>query len=256
MSLRFCYTGLDLARFDDDAGAHSVVACLIDQDEGAAVAVVGVAVGDDDRAGPQCDFTDVVEYQFDWLVEFLERLRVQAGMQPLHRGAHGSGALLERESVTGAQRGIAEPAHRGVEFTRQHRQRGILFAADEHIATANVDVVCQFDRNRQWGNTYRTIVIEGINQGDLRAGTRGQAETVSPTLQCPGRESAGVAAPLLGGRTGHPLHRKTQLVRSRVAVPRAPRLPDTPEGWDRRTTRCCPTGARRCRRASRRAGSP
>ena len=96
--------GLDLARLDDGAGADGVVGRLVDQDERAAVAVVGVRVGDDDRTGPQRHRADVVEHQLDWVVELVERLGIQPGVQRLHRGAHGAGALLEREPVTGPQR--------------------------------------------------------------------------------------------------------------------------------------------------------
>ena len=116
------FARLDLTRFDDRAGADGIVGGLVDQDERAAVAVVGVGVGDDDRAGTQRDFADVVEYQLDWMVEFVERLGIQPGMECLHGGANGSGALLEREPVTGAQRAVEEPAHRRVELARKHRQ--------------------------------------------------------------------------------------------------------------------------------------
>ena len=67
----------DLPRLDDGAGADGVVGGLIDQDERAAVAVLGVRVGDDDGAGPQGDRADIVERQLDWLVELVERLGIQ-----------------------------------------------------------------------------------------------------------------------------------------------------------------------------------
>ena len=63
-------------RIDDGAGADGVVGCLVDQDECAAVAIVGVAVGDDDRAGPQCYGANIVERQLNWAVELVERFWV------------------------------------------------------------------------------------------------------------------------------------------------------------------------------------
>ena len=164
MSLRVCYARLDFARFDDRAGADGVVGGLVDQDERAAVAVVGVGVGDDDRARPQRHFADVVEYQLDWVVELVERLRVQPGMQRLHGGANRAGALLEREPVAGAQRAVEEPAHRRVELARKHRKGRVFGATDEDIAASDVDIVGQLDRDRQRCNGCRPIVIEGVDQ--------------------------------------------------------------------------------------------
>ena len=74
---------------------------LVDQDERAVVAVVDVGVGDHNRTGSQCHRADIVEYQLDWVVQLVERLWIQPGVQSLHRGAHRSGALLEREPVAG-----------------------------------------------------------------------------------------------------------------------------------------------------------
>ena len=127
---------LDLARLDDGAGADGVVGGLVDQDERAAVAVVGVGVGDDDRAGAQRHRADVVEHQLDWAVELVEGLRIQPGVQRLHGGPHGPGGLLQREPVAGPQRGVDEPAHRRVELAGQHRQHRVVGAADEHVAAA------------------------------------------------------------------------------------------------------------------------
>ena len=170
MSLRVCAPGLDLARLDDGAGADGVVGRLVDQDERAAVPVVGVGVGDHDRAGAQRHRPDVVERQLDRVVELVERLGIQPGVQRLHRRAHRLGGLLERDPVTGAQRGLGEPAHRRVEFAGQHRQRGVVGAADEHVAAADVDVVGQFDRHRQRRNGSRAVVVEGVDGGDGATG--------------------------------------------------------------------------------------
>ena len=117
---------LDLAGLDDGAGADGVVGGLVDQDERAAVAVVGVAVGDDDRAGAQCHGADVVERQLNWAVEFVERLGIQPRVQLLHGRPHGLGGLFECQPVAGPQRGVDEPAHGRVELAGQHRQDGVV----------------------------------------------------------------------------------------------------------------------------------
>ena len=122
-------------------------------------------------------------------------------MQGLHRGSHGSGALLECEPVAGTQRAVDEPAHGRVEFAGQHGMGRVVGGADEHIATADVNVVCQFDRNRQWGYGRGAVVVEGVDGGDRRPGARGQVDDRVADVQCPRRQSAGVTAALVGGRS-------------------------------------------------------
>ena len=112
MSVRVCVPGLTSRGFDDGARADGVVGGLVDQDERAAVAVLGVGIGDDDRAGAQRHGADVVERQLNRAVELVEGLRVQPRVQLLNGGPHGLGGLLERQPVTGPQRGVDEPAHR------------------------------------------------------------------------------------------------------------------------------------------------
>ena len=94
----------DFSRLDDGAGADGVVGGLVDQDERAAVAVLGIGVGDDDGAGSQGDRANVVQPQFNWLIQLVERLGVQSGMQLLHRGPNALAGLLEGQSVAGPQR--------------------------------------------------------------------------------------------------------------------------------------------------------
>ena len=121
MSVREWVPGLTSRGFDDGARADGVVGGLVDQDEGAAVAVVGVGVGDDDRAGSQRHRADVVERQLNWAVELVERLGIQPRVQLLHGGPHGPGGLFERQPVAGPQRRVDEPADRRVELAGQHR---------------------------------------------------------------------------------------------------------------------------------------
>src|ERR1700735_4498167 len=92
------------SRLEDGAGADGVIGGLVDQDERAAVAVLGIRIGDDDGAGSQSDRANVVQPQLNWLIQLVERLRVQAGMQLLHRGPNALAGLLERQPVAGPQR--------------------------------------------------------------------------------------------------------------------------------------------------------
>ncbi|BBW99082.1 hypothetical protein MMOR_00190 [Mycolicibacterium moriokaense] len=111
-------------------------------------------------------------------------------MQGLHSGAHRAGALLESEPVTCAQRAVQEPAHRRVELTCEHRERGALGTADEHVATTDVDVVGQLDRHRQRCDGGRALLIEGVDEGDRRTGARRQADDCIADLQRTGGEPA------------------------------------------------------------------
>src|SRR3984957_7580458 len=94
----------DFSRLDDGAGADGVVGGLVDQDERAAVAVIRIGIRDDDGTGSQSDSADIVERQLNWLVEFVERLGVQSGVQFLDRGPNVVAGLLESQPVAGPQR--------------------------------------------------------------------------------------------------------------------------------------------------------
>src|ERR1700728_2918938 len=94
----------DFARLDDGAGPDGVIGGLVDQDERAAVAILGIRVGDDDGTGSQSDRADIVERQLNWLVEVVERLGGQSGVQFLDRGPNAVSGLLESQAVSGPQR--------------------------------------------------------------------------------------------------------------------------------------------------------
>src|ERR1700759_2999734 len=95
---------VDFSRLDDGAGADGVVGGLVDQDERAAVAILRIRVGDDDGAGSQGDRANVVQPQLNWLIQLIERLGIQPGMQLLHRGPNALAGLLEGQSVARPQR--------------------------------------------------------------------------------------------------------------------------------------------------------
>src|ERR1700743_3271487 len=94
----------DFSRLDDGAGADGVVGGLVDQDKRAAVAVLGIRVGDDDGAGSQGDSSNVIQPQLNWLIQLIERLGVQPRMYFLHRGPNALTGLLEGQSIAGPQR--------------------------------------------------------------------------------------------------------------------------------------------------------
>lgn len=105
----------------------------------------------------------VVESQLDWLIEIVEHLGIQPGVQRLHRRSNRASALLERDSIARAQGGFGEPAHRGVHFTVEHWVLGVLGTADEHVA----------------------VVVKGVEVGDGRGGAAGNETTGSSARRAP-----------------------------------------------------------------------
>lgn len=204
--------GNDDAWFENGACADGVVALLVDQDEGARVPIVVVGVGDHHGTGSERDRSDIVESQFDRAVLLVERFRIETGVQFLDGRSHGPGRVFERYPIARAQRCVGQPADRGFEFSGQNRQMSLRTAADQNVATSDVDVVGQFHRNRQWCNGSTAVVVESVqtDHGALRSGR--QDHYLVSDAQCACRNPAGVPATILRIGARNPLHGKPKLL--------------------------------------------
>ncbi len=203
---------------------------------------VGVLVGHHDRTGAQRHRADVVEPQLDWLIQIVERLGIEPAVQRLDGGADRPGAVLESDPVTRAQRGFGEPAHRRVEFAGQDRQRTASSAPLTNTSPRPTSMSSASSIDTDSGATATSpVVVEGVQRRDRRRRPGGQRDDGIADAQGSGRQSAGVAPPLLGGGPGHPLHRQPQIGR----LPDGARTVRCPRGTRaasaRRTRVCWPT---------------
>ena len=92
------------------AGGDGVVGVLVDQDERAGRAVLGVGVGDDRRGRAQRDPRDVVERQLVRRRAVGERRHVEQRVDRLDGRAHRARRVLERDVLARAQRLLGHPA--------------------------------------------------------------------------------------------------------------------------------------------------
>ncbi len=177
--------GHHLARTVDDAGSDGVVRRLVDEDERARFAIGRVRVGHDHRAGADGHRTDVVERQLDRGVLRLQGLRVQPVADRLHRRPDGRRGVLEREPITGAQRRLAEPADRGLEFTGRHGPVRVGPVGDEHVTAPHVDVVGEFHRHRQWRDGDGAFGSRVSTAVTVLRDPDGRTTTSSPAVRVP-----------------------------------------------------------------------
>ena len=178
-------------------------------------------------------------------------------VQRLHGGPHGAGALLERDPVAGTQRAVGEPADGCVQFAGLHgqdrrRHRPLTKTSPRPTSMSSASSI-ETDSGatavvRESSRVSTAVTVDRVPAGRLMTG--------SPTCRVPAGEPAGVAAALLGGRPGHPLHRQPQPGRLRLRRRQLDVLQVLEQGRARRTTACGRTGAPRCRRVWRRSGSP
>ena len=206
---------LALARLVDHAGADGVVGVLVDEDEGAGDAVVGVAVGQHRRARAQRHAADVVELEAGRRGPLVERRHVEPRMHGLDRRAHRARRVLERVARARPQLGVAEPGDGRVELARGDR---LAVGRADQVAAADVEVVGEPDRDRERrdGLLERAVVGADLRDRAARAG-RHDDHLVAGRERAAG-ELARVAAlvVLAAARADRPLHREAQRVAGRV----------------------------------------
>ena len=205
-----------LAHDPDHARADGVVRVLVDQDERARRAVLGVRVGDDRRARAQRQPRDVVELQLVGRRLLAQRRHVEQHVDRLDRGADRAGRVLELEMLARAQRALRHPADRGLEVPSGDRQ---VLRADDHLAAADVEVVGELDGDRvgRRGGLARAVV--GLDGEHLRAAAAGHDRHLVAGAQRAARDLAGVAALAPRGLLGadDPLDRQPQRALAAIA---------------------------------------
>src|SRR4051794_26639238 len=177
--------GVDHPGADGDAGR------LVDQDERARGAVLGVRVAQQRHGGAQLDAADLVEAELLGVLVAVQGVHVEAVLDVLDQRAAHPGRVLDRELLTRGQRLVGHPADHRVDVLA--RLRGVLDPGD-HVAAAHVDVVGEADGDRHRREGLGDLLVEHVDGLDGRGHPTRQDDDLVTGLEHPTGDLAGVPA--------------------------------------------------------------
>ncbi|EFK97596.1 hypothetical protein LDC_0360, partial [sediment metagenome] len=139
------------------AGAHRAVAGAVDKDEATQVAVHGIRLERHGAVEQQRAQRDVVERQCA-RGQRRQRVDVEPVLDLADAGVHGARAQRHQVAAARQQCVFVHPHHVGLELIGHLDRRS---GRTQHVATRDVDLIVQRQRDRFAGHHQRPVALEG-----------------------------------------------------------------------------------------------
>lgn len=187
------------------------VGALVDEDEGAGLAVLVIGIVKERGGGPEGDAADFIEGEAGGFLDLPEGIDIDLVGDVLHDGLGLPGGVPDDEFGPGIEIGIGKPADHGLDILALVRR---IVGLDEHVAPRDVDLVFEGDRDRLRGvglGQGLLVLMDFLDGGGKARGQHGDG--IAGLEHAPG-DAAGEAPEVveffaLG--TDDPLDRKTGL---------------------------------------------
>ncbi len=143
--------------------------------------VAAVLVVEERLGGAQRDAPDLVEGERHGVLVAVQGVDVEVVLEVLDQRPGPAGRVLDRELGSGPQpRGLGHPAHHGLDVLPHV---GLVAAAGDHVAAADVDVVGQCDGDRHRGEGRLDGPVRRVDGGDRRREPRRQHHDLVAPLE-------------------------------------------------------------------------